>query len=94
MWGLLLVGLLIELWDLVTELWPVLVAMLALYGLWRWVALPAWDARAREMRDRLRHEQARREIDRIALEASRAMYGAASRHDEVIEGTAVEVDRL
>jgi hypothetical protein len=93
MGGLLLIGLLIELWNLLTELWPVLVAMLVLYGLWRWVALPAWDARAREARDRLRHEQARREIDRIALEASRAMYDAALNQGDVIEGTAVEIDR-
>jgi len=91
MWGLLLVGLFIELWDLVRELWPLLVAVGLLYLLWRWVVL-ARDRRAREIRERLRHEQARREIDRIALETRRAMYEAALGADGVIEGTAVDIE--
>ncbi len=93
MWGLLLIGLFIELWDLARELWPLLGAVVLLYLLWWWVVLPARDRRAREMRARLRHEQARREIDRIALETSRAMYEKALGHGDVIEGTAVEVKR-
>ncbi len=93
MWGLLLIGLFIELWELVRGLWPLLVAVVLLCLLWRWVVLPARERRAREIRERLRHEQARREIDRIALETSRAMYEASHSNPRVIEGTAVEVDR-
>jgi hypothetical protein len=62
-----------------------------LWLLWRLLALPLIEARAHVARDRLRHEQARREIDRIALETTRAMYAAATRGGEVIEGTATEV---
>ena len=91
MWGLLLIGLFIELWELVRDLWPLLLAAFGLYLIWRWVVRPAWEVRAREVRDCLRHERARREIDRIALEASRAMYVASSNGD-VIEGTAVELE--
>jgi hypothetical protein len=93
MWGLLLIGLFIELWELARELWPLLLAACVLYLIWRWVVLPAWDKRAREVREQMRHERARREIDRIAIETSRAMYDAACSHDDVIEGTAVEVRR-
>jgi hypothetical protein len=93
MWGLLLIGLFIELWELARELWPLLLAAGVLYLICRWVVLSARDKRAREVRDRLRHEQARREIDRIALEASRAMYEAVLNQGDVTRGTAVEVRR-
>ena len=65
----------------------------AVYVIWRWVLLPKLEAEARAAREQLRHERARRDIDRIALETSRAMYEAALTPGEVIEGTAVEVDR-
>jgi hypothetical protein len=93
MGGMLLIGLLIVLWHLVVSVWPLLLVAGVVYAGWRWLVLAAGDARAREVRDQLRHEQARREIDRIALEATRAMYDAALSHGEVIEGTAVEVER-
>lgn len=97
MGGLLLVlmsvGLLIELVELLAPFWPLLLAVAAGYAIWRWIVFPAREARAIEVRDRLRHERARREIDRIALESSRTMYEAARNHNDVIEGTAVEVKR-
>jgi hypothetical protein len=93
MGGLLLIGLLIELWDLLSPLWPFLLGAVAVYVIWRWVLLPKWEAEARAAREQMRHERARREIDRIAIETSRAMYDAALGRGEVIEGTAVEVDR-
>ncbi len=93
MGGMLLVGFLIELCALVVEIWPFVVGALALWLFCRWVVLPARDARLRETRDRLRHERARREIDRIALETSRAMYDAALNQGDVTRGTVVEVRR-
>ncbi len=93
MGGLLLIGLFIELWDLLSPLWPVLLATVAVYVVWRWVLLPKWEAEAREAREQLRHDRARREIDRIAIETSRAMYDAALTRGEVIEGTCEEVER-
>jgi hypothetical protein len=74
-----------------TALWPLLVAVLTCYGLCRWLVAPLWGASREAARDRLRHERARREIDRIALETRRAMYEAARDYGRVIEGTAVEV---
>jgi hypothetical protein len=88
---LLIVGLAIDVWHLLVGLWPLLVVVVALSLLCRWVVLPTRDARVQDARDRLRHERARREIDRIALEAERAMYVAAEARGDVIEGTAVEV---
>ncbi len=90
---MVLVGLLIELVELLAPYWPLILAVTVLYAIWRWIVLPAREARAIEVRDRLRHERARREIDRIALETSRAMYEAARNPGDVIEGTAVEVKR-
>jgi hypothetical protein len=88
---LLIVGLAIDLWHLLVDLWP-FVAVVAVLGLlFRWIVLPVRDAQLRDARDRLRHERAQREIDRIAIETRRAMYDAALRHGDVIEGTAVEV---
>ncbi len=90
---LLIVGLAIELWRLLAQLWPLIVTVLV--GIAATRLMLAANARrfvrAEEVREHLRHEQARREIDRIALETRRAMYDAALRHGEVIEGTAVEV---
>jgi hypothetical protein len=89
---LLIVGLAINLWHLLSGLWPLLLVVAMLWLFWRIVALPLMEARAHAARDRLRHERARREIDRIALETSRAMYAAATRGGEAIEGTATEVE--
>jgi hypothetical protein len=89
---LLIVGLAIDLWHLLSGLWPLLLVVAMLWLLWRLVVLPLMDARAHAARDRLRHERARREIDRIALETTRAMYAAATRSGEVIEGTATKVE--
>lgn len=88
--GLFFIGILIVLFS---KLWPLLVIGLVLLALWWLVIAPAREAREHEERDRLRHEQARREIDRIAAEATRAMYAAAHESRDVIEGTAVEVTR-
>ena len=88
MGGLLLIGLLIL---LVVKLWPFFVAAAVLFLIWRFVIAPANDARAREVRERLRHERARQEIERIASETTRAMYTAATRSGEIIEGHAEEV---
>lgn len=90
MGGLFLIGLLAL---LVIKLWPYLLVLLALVLAWRYWIVPGREVRARELRDRLRHEQARREIDRIATETTRAMYQAACRSDEIIEATAEEVER-
>lgn len=89
---LLIVGLAIDLWHLLSGVWPLVLVVAMLWLLWRHLALPLVEARTHAARDRLRHEQARREIDRIALETSRAMYTAATRGGEVIEGTAAEVE--
>jgi predicted cobalt transporter CbtA len=88
--GLFLIGLLIVLFS---KLWPLLLMGLVLLVLWSLVIAPARKVREREVLDRLRHEQARREIDRIAAETTRAMYAAAHESGDVIEGTAVEVTR-
>lgn len=89
---LLIVGLAIDLWHLLSGLWPLLLVVAMLRPLWRFIALPLMEARAHAARDRRRHEQARREIDRIALETSRAMYAAAACGGEALEGTATEVE--
>jgi hypothetical protein len=88
---LLIIGLAIDLWHLLVELWPFVVVVAALGLFFRWIVLPARDARLREARDHLRHQRARREIDRITIETRRAMYDSALHHGDVIEGTAVEV---
>jgi hypothetical protein len=89
MGGLLLVGLLVV---LLAKLWPFLVIGLAVWALWRFGIAPVREACAREHSEQLRHVQARRDIDRIATEARRAMHAAAC-DGQVIEGTAVEVRR-
>lgn len=89
---LLIVGLAIDLWHLLSGLWPLLLVVAMLWLLWRLVVLPLVEARAHAARDRLRYERARQEIDRIALETTRAMYAAATRGGEVIEETATEVE--
>jgi hypothetical protein len=89
---LLIIGLAIDLWHLLSGLWPLLLVVAMLWLLWRLLALPLMEARAHAARDRLRHERARQEIDRIALETSRAMYAAATHSGDVIEGTATEVE--
>jgi hypothetical protein len=90
MGGLLLIGLLIELVELLVSVWPLLAVGLVLIALWCWVILPLLEYRAREARDRLRHVRARQEISAIERAAVRAVFDAAQA-GEVIEGTAVEV---
>lgn len=91
---LLLGGLVITLWEWLSAVWPLLAAVAVLWLLWRLLAQPLLAAQTQADRDRLRHERARREIDRITAETQRSMYDAALRHGDVIEGTAVEVERL
>jgi hypothetical protein len=77
---------------LVVKFWHLLVAALVLYCLWRWGIAPYREARARAVRERLRHARARQEIDDITFATARAMYEAAARaNDDVIESTAIEV---
>jgi hypothetical protein len=79
---------------LIVHYWHLVAGALVLYLLWRWGIEPWRQARAREAHDRLRHAQARREIDRIAFETARAMYqAAANASGDVIETTAIEVRR-
>lgn len=91
MGGLLLIGLLIDLYELLVSIWPFLVAGVALVALWGWVALPLLEYRAREARDGLRHERARQEISAIERTAVRAMFDAAQA-GEAIEGTATDIE--
>jgi hypothetical protein len=80
--------------TLVVKFWHLIAAGLALYALLRWVICPWQAARSRESRDRLRHAQARQEIDAITFAAARAMYEAATAVDDLtVDGTAVEVER-
>lgn len=90
MWGILLVGLLIEAWELLTEVLPLLLAAAGLYVALRWLLVPLAYARASEVRDRLRHQRARRELDWIALQASRAMYEAALARSNPVTGGSAE----
>jgi hypothetical protein len=77
---------------LMVKFWHLLVAALVLYCVWRWGIKPYREARAREIRERLRHARARQEIDDITFATARAMYeAAAAAQDDVIEGTAIEV---
>jgi flagellar biosynthesis/type III secretory pathway M-ring protein FliF/YscJ len=59
------------------KLWPLCLAIALAWAIWRWVVLPRREYRAAEVRDRLRHEQARRAIDQIATTAIQAMHEAA-----------------
>lgn len=79
---------------LIVQHWHLVVGALVLYLVWRWGIDPWQQARVREAHDRLRHAQARREIDRITFETARAMHQAAAHASgDVIESTAVEVRR-
>jgi hypothetical protein len=89
MGGLLIFGLLVL---LVVKAWPFLLGAVFAFMLWRFVFVPIREARERELRDRVRHERARREIDRIAAETTQAMYAATARSGDVIEGYAEEVE--
>jgi hypothetical protein len=91
MGGLLLIGLVVELFELLVSVWPSLVVGLALILLWCWVILPLLEFRTRVTRDRLRHVRARQEISAIERAAVRAMFDTAQA-GEVIEGTAHEVE--
>lgn len=81
--GLLLVWLLVNYWF-------VCAGGLIAFLLWRWVIVPARRRGASEVADRLRHERARQEIDRIAMASTEAMLDAARRESDVIEGTVEE----
>jgi hypothetical protein len=87
MGGLLVVALLIV---VIGKLWPFLLAAAAGAALWFFLIAPARERAAFERRDRLRHELARREIDRIAVEASRAMVRAASRAPGVVDAEVID----
>jgi hypothetical protein len=77
---------------LIVKFWHLVVAAVVLCGLWRWGIGPYREARAREVRERLRHARARQEIDDITFVTARAMYeAAAAAQGDVIEGTAIEV---
>jgi flagellar biosynthesis/type III secretory pathway M-ring protein FliF/YscJ len=89
MGGLFLIGLLAL---IATKLWFYLLVLVALLLIWRFLVTPARDAHARELREQLRHEEARREIDRIAVETTRAMQAATRRGQDAIEATAIEVE--
>ena len=95
MWALLLimmlVELLIEVGRLVVEVWPFLLAVVLIAGLWRFGVAPWLDERARERRDWMRHTRAREEIDRVALQTRLAMYEAARSGGDVIEGSCTTV---
>jgi hypothetical protein len=91
MWGLLLIGLLIELFELLVSIWPYLAAGVALVAVWCLLVAPLLEYRAREARDRLRHVRARQEISAIEHAAIRAMFEMA-RNADVIEGTATEIE--
>jgi len=90
MGGLFLIGLPAL---LVIKLWPYVLALVVLGLLWRFLVMPVHDVYARELGDHLRHEEARREIDRLAVETTRAMQAAAKHGSDVIDATAVEVER-
>ena len=96
----LLISLLHALYEFVLPGLVFLLPPIALLLLWSRVIVPMLEYRAQEARDRLRHERARREIDRIATEAGRAMHEAVIRHGgfsdpgDTIEGTATELETL
>jgi hypothetical protein len=102
MWALLLVWVLVELlirlFEFLVEVWPRVVLAVILALSWFRVIRPVLEYRAQESGERLRHARARREIDRIAFETSRAMHEAAVAHGGftgragVIEGTATELE--
>ncbi|HEX3510040.1 MAG TPA: hypothetical protein VHT27_02965 [Solirubrobacteraceae bacterium] len=87
MGGLLIIGLLIV---LIVKLWPFLLAGAGMTALWLCVVSPARDRAAFEQRDRLRHELARREIDRVAFETSQAMVRAASNAPVVVDAEVLD----
>jgi uncharacterized membrane protein len=98
MGGLLIIGVLIELliklYELLTHIWPFLVAGLAVVLLWLWVVVPLLEYRAREAREareRLRHERARQQIGAIEHAATRAMLGIAEA-GEITGRTSTEVE--
>jgi hypothetical protein len=92
MWALLVIGLLAMFIEQLVAFWPILLFVVMVFAFQWWMGRPVSAAAEREAREALRHQQARREIDRIALETSRAMYEAALTHSDVIEGTAVELE--
>ncbi len=79
---------------LLVHYWYVVVGTVALYVFWHLVVVPLREHEAELARDRVRHEHARREIDRIAMATTQAMCEAAARaNGDVIQSTAVEVGR-
>jgi ribose 1,5-bisphosphokinase PhnN len=87
----LLVDLLVAFYEFVLPGLVFLFPPLAVWLLWGWVVAPRLDYRARERRDRLRHELARQQIRDIERAAVRSMFNVAHA-GEVIEGTAAEIE--
>jgi hypothetical protein len=77
---------------LLIQYWYVVVGTAVLCALWHMIVVPLRERQAELARDRLRHEHARREIDRIAIATTQAMCEAARGEPEVIESTAIEVE--
>jgi hypothetical protein len=75
---------------LLIHYWYVVVGAGALCALWHMVVVPLRERQADLARDRLRHEQARRDIDRIAIATTQAMCEAARGGPEVVDGTVEE----
>jgi uncharacterized membrane protein YagU involved in acid resistance len=78
---------------LLVHYWYVVVGGVAISAFWHLVVVPLREHEAELARDRLRHEHARQEIDRIALATTQAMCEAARSDTNVIDSTAVEVGR-
>lgn len=77
---------------LMVKFWHLLAAAVVFYAGWHWGIRPCRQARARRVRERLRHAHARQEIDDITFATALAMYNAAATPDgDVIESTAIEV---
>lgn len=75
---------------LLIHYWYVVVGTVAFCALWHLVIAPLGERQAELARDRVRHEQARREIDRIAMVTTQAMFEAARNSANVIDSTVEE----
>lgn len=77
MGGLLLIWLFIDFCVLLIKLWWLVLLIVATRLLWRRVIKPWCVYRVQELHERLRHERARQEIERIESVTARAMFAAA-----------------
>jgi hypothetical protein len=75
---------------LLIHYWYVVVGIGALCALWHLVVVPLRERQAELAQDRLRHEHARREINRIAMATTQAMFEAARNEPNVIDSTVEE----